>query len=118
MHSLPSGPVIEKPWGREIWWAVPDLYAAKALVVMAGHSVSLQYHERKHETLYFLEGEALLRIGDAESSVLPGHVVMIPPRTLHRIRGISDLVVIEVSTPDLDDVVRVEDSYGRVVDSD
>jgi mannose-1-phosphate guanylyltransferase len=105
--------VVEKPWGREYWWAGTDRYAAKLLVVLAGHSLSLQYHERKEETLWFLEGRALLTTGERVAAVGPGEVAHIPPGTVHRITALSDLAVVEVSTPELSDVVRIEDRYGR-----
>jgi len=104
---------VEKPWGREVWWAVSEGYAAKRLEVRAGHALSLQFHERKHETLYFLSGTVRLRLGDIERTVPPGHVAVVPPGTVHRLEALTDAVVFEVSTPDLDDVVRLEDRYGR-----
>jgi mannose-6-phosphate isomerase-like protein (cupin superfamily) len=105
--------VVEKPWGRELWWAVTERYAGKRLEVRAGHSLSLQYHERKLETLLVVEGRIALRVGDEAREVGPGVAVTIPAGTLHRLRAITDAVIYEVSTPDLDDVVRVEDDYGR-----
>jgi mannose-6-phosphate isomerase-like protein (cupin superfamily) len=106
-------PVVHKPWGREVWWAVTDRYAGKRLEVRAGHSLSLQYHERKLETLLVTDGRILLRVGEEEREVGPGVAVTIPPGTLHRLRALADAVIYEVSTPDLDDVVRVQDEYGR-----
>ncbi len=105
--------VIDKPWGREVWWAVEAAYAAKRIEVRAGHALSLQYHERKHETLYFLSGRLRLRLGDRETEVGPGQVAAVPPGTVHRLEALTDAVVFEVSTPELGDVVRLEDRYGR-----
>ena len=105
--------VVPKPWGREVWWAQTPLYAAKRLEVKAGAALSLQYHERKHETLTVLSGEARLRLGDQERAVGPGWVAVVPPGTIHRLEALTDTVLFEVSTPELDDVVRLEDRYGR-----
>ncbi len=105
--------VVEKPWGREVWWAVTDRYAGKRLEVRAGHSLSLQYHERKLETLLLVQGRIALRVGEEEREVGPGVAVTIAPGTLHRMRAVTDAVLYEVSTPELDDVVRVQDEYGR-----
>lgn len=104
---------VSKPWGREVWWAVTDRYAAKRLEITAGHSLSLQYHERKLETLYFTAGRVLLRIGDEEAEIGAGHAITVEPGTVHRMTALTDVTVYEVSTPDLDDVVRLEDRYGR-----
>ena len=105
---------VDKPWGREVWWAVGAAYAAKRLEIRAGHALSLQYHERKHETLYFLSGRVRLRLGDREMEVGPGHVAVVPPGTVHRLEALADAVIFEVSTPELGDVVRLEDRYGRM----
>ncbi len=104
---------VDKPWGREVWWAVEEAYAAKRLEVRAHHALSLQYHQRKHETLYFLAGRVRLQLGGAEHIVGAGQVAVVPPRTVHRLEALTDAVILEVSTPQLDDVVRLEDRYGR-----
>lgn len=106
--------VVPKPWGREVWWAVTPYYAAKRLEIWAGCALSLQYHRRKHETLLVVSGRSRLRLGEDEREVGPGDVVVVPPGTIHRFEALTDTVLIEVSTPDLDDVVRLEDRYGRV----
>jgi len=106
--------VVDKPWGREIWWAVTDRYVGKRIEVKAGHALSLQYHQRKMGTLYFLEGTARLQVGEESREVTPGHAITLAPGTVHRVEAISDVVFFEVSTPELDDVVRLEDRYGRV----
>lgn len=104
---------VDKPWGREIWWAVTDKYVGKILEVKRGHSLSLQYHREKLESMYFSKGEAELTVGDETRKVGEGFSVTIPPGTLHRITAITDVTIFEISTPHLQDVVRVQDEYGR-----
>lgn len=111
---------VEKPWGHEIWWARTDRYVGKILHVLKGESLSLQYHTVKDETILLQSGRLLLETRPAgEQSDLrriemrPGDVFHIPPGTLHRMTGLEDCDVLEVSTPELDDVVRLEDRYGR-----
>ena len=109
---------VPKPWGHELWFAVTDRYAGKLLHVSAGQRLSLQYHERKDETSYLLSGRLLLTQGaDAESlsewEIAPGFAWRNEPGVVHTIEAIEDAVVLEVSTPELDDVVRLEDRYGR-----
>ena len=104
---------VSKPWGRETWWAVSPQYVGKRIEVVAGAALSLQFHECKHETLYVQSGEVLLRLGETEHRVGPGHVAVVPPETVHRIMAVTDAVLFEVSTPEVDDVVRLEDRYGR-----
>jgi mannose-6-phosphate isomerase-like protein (cupin superfamily) len=105
--------VVEKPWGREIWWALTERYCGKRIDIRAGESMSLQYHERKHETIYVMEGRLLLRLGDHATEVGPGFRTEVPPGTIHRLSALTDAVLMEVSTPEVDDVVRLEDRYGR-----
>ncbi len=108
---------IEKPWGYEIHWAKTDRYVGKVLHVTAGHALSLQYHNKKDETMYLYAGRMLLEIernGElVKREMGPGDSVYIAPTTVHRITAIEDCDVLEVSTPELDDVVRLEDRYGR-----
>lgn len=104
---------VEKPWGREIWWAVTDRYAAKILEVRAGHALSLQFHQRKMESLLFRRGRGKLQLGDEFMPIREGLAVTILPGVLHKIVADSELEIFEVSTPELDDVVRVQDDYGR-----
>ncbi len=106
--------IVEKPWGREIWYAHTDRYAGKVLEVKAGHRLSLQKHQIKEETLYLLSGRVKLTYGDREYDWRPGQFIHIPPGTVHRFEAIEDAVLLEVSTPHLDDVVRLEDDYRRV----
>ena len=108
---------VPKPWGEEIIFAHTSRYAGKILIVRAGESLSLQYHERKEESLYLYSGRLRARVGADESleeRVLePGEALHLPPFTRHRLEAITDAVLFEVSTPELDDVVRLEDRYGR-----
>ena len=110
---------VEKPWGHELIWALTELYCGKLLVVKAGHELSLQFHREKDESWYVLEGRAELELaaaGEKATSrevVLPGAAFHFTPGTVHRIRALEDTTVLEVSTPHLHDVVRLEDSYGR-----
>ncbi len=117
--------MVEKPWGAEEVFAETDAYVGKILSVHAGEALSLQYHVRKDETMRVLEGWCELHLGrepgsrKLEVAVLgPGDVRRIRPGTLHRLVALTALRVLEVSTPDLDDVVRLEDRYGRVAGDD
>ncbi len=109
--------VVPKPWGREVIFAETERYAGKLLHLSAGHSLSLQYHERKDETLYVLEGEVVLlvEVGATmtEMRLQPGESQRILPGQRHRLRAEKPCVLVEVSSPELDDVVRLEDAYGR-----
>ena len=109
----------EKPWGFELLFAHTTKYAGKIIFVRKGHRLSLQYHEKKDESLYVYEGKALLEIergnGQLVSNVVePGHCIRIPPFTKHRVEAIEDTTIFEVSTSELEDVKRLEDDYGRV----
>ena len=110
---------VEKPWGNELIWAVGDAYAGKVLFVAAGHALSLQFHRVKDESWYVLEGRAEVELGEAGQAMLqtevvgPGAAFHFPPGTVHRVRALEDTRILEVSTPHLDDVVRLDDHYGR-----
>ena len=110
---------VEKPWGHELIWARAENYAGKLLSVDAGHALSLQFHREKDESWYVLEGRVELELAaagekaTAKEVVTRGAAYRIRPGTVHRIRALEDTVILEVSTPQLDDVVRLEDSYGR-----
>jgi mannose-6-phosphate isomerase-like protein (cupin superfamily) len=111
---------VEKPWGHEIWWARTDRYVGKILHVRKGESLSLQYHKVKDETILLQSGRLLFetRAAGEEGELRrvemePGDVFHIVPGTLHRMTGLEDCDILEVSTPELDDVVRLEDRYGR-----
>jgi mannose-6-phosphate isomerase len=109
---------VEKPWGWELVWAEAEEYAGKLLFVRAGESLSLQYHEQKDESWLVQEGRARLEVGRVDGEretveIAPGDAFRFRPGTVHRVTAIEDTLVIEVSTPDLADVVRLEDAYGR-----
>ena len=106
---------IDKPWGHELVFALaPRRYAGKIIVVEKGKRLSLQYHRRKHESLMVLRGTLTLRYGRRTLSVGPGRAVAIPPRTVHRFEARRGRVtLVEVSTPELGDVVRLQDDFGR-----
>jgi mannose-6-phosphate isomerase len=112
---------VDKPWGHELWFAHTDSYAGKLLHVKAGERLSIQYHEAKEETSYLLSGRLLVSQGeDADSlsatEIASGAVWHNQPRVVHTIEALEDSVVVEVSTPELDDVVRLADDYGRAPD--
>lgn len=109
---------IKKPWGHEEIWAHTDKYVGKLLFIEAGKRLSLQYHNSKEETILIKDGKLLLEIGNDKDSLInvimcPGQSYHIPPKMVHRMSAIHDTYVIEASTPELDDVVRIEDDYGR-----
>ena len=109
---------VEKPWGWELVWAEAEAYVGKLLFVKAGQSLSLQYHEVKDEAWLVQEGRASLELGEVGGpletvEISPGDAFRYRPGTVHRVTAIEDLLVLEVSTPHLDDVVRLEDRYGR-----
>jgi mannose-6-phosphate isomerase-like protein (cupin superfamily) len=110
---------VEKPWGWELIWAHADAYAGKILFVRAGHSLSLQFHREKDESWYVQSGRAEAEVGAMGDAVLnqevigPGAALRFRPGTVHRITALEDTIILEVSTPEIDDVVRLEDRYGR-----
>jgi len=110
---------VDKPWGHELIWAHADDYVGKILFVKAGESLSLQFHKVKDESWYVLEGRAELELGAAGQTVLntevitSGNAFRFRPGTVHRVKALEDTRILEVSTPHLDDVVRLEDAYGR-----
>jgi mannose-6-phosphate isomerase len=114
--SLPRR--VPKPWGYELWYALTERYAGKVLHVERGHRLSLQFHERKDESCYLLTGRLLLIQGPSpeqlhETVLDKGAVWRNRPGDVHTIEALEDSDVLEVSTPDLDDVVRLTDNYGR-----
>jgi mannose-6-phosphate isomerase len=113
---------VDKPWGHELIWAVTDGYVGKILFVKAGESLSLQFHNVKDEAWFILEGRAKLELGAPGDRILnrevigPGAAFHFPPGTVHRVSAVDDTTILEVSTPQLDDIVRLEDNYGRTGD--
>jgi mannose-6-phosphate isomerase len=109
---------VDKPWGYELIWAKAERYVGKLLHINAGQALSYQYHEVKEETIYVLKGVLSLHVarGEAEPEVMQlaeGEVFHITPGLRHRFEAREDVELLEVSTPELDDVVRLEDRYGR-----
>lgn len=110
---------VPKPWGHEECFAfVPGRYCGKTLYIRAGHALSLQLHEHKDETIAVHTGHLQLEIGSSTANLdhielHPGDTVHIPPGTVHRMTAIEDTIVMEASTTELDDVIRLEDRYGR-----
>ncbi|MFQ5789223.1 MAG: cupin domain-containing protein [Acidobacteriota bacterium] len=109
---------VDKPWGYEEIWAKTDQYVGKILHIKAGHSLSLQYHKVKEETIRLSSGRMVLEVQEPEQApkkieMRAGDSYHIPPGTLHRMTAVEACDVLEVSTPELDDVVRLEDRYGR-----
>jgi len=118
-RNIPQrGKKVEKPWGYELIWAHTERYVGKILHIRKGESLSYQYHRIKDETIYLLHGLMELEIGDEKrrekQQLEPGACVHIAPGTRHRMTALEDCDILEVSTPELDDVVRLEDRYGRV----
>ena len=108
---------IEKPWGYEIHWAKTDRYVGKVIHIEAGHALSLQYHNLKDETILLWSGRLLFELQNErekrEWEMKPGERIHISPNVVHRMTAITDCDVIAVATPEIDDVVRLEDRYGR-----
>ena len=110
---------VSKPWGHETIWAHTDRYVGKILHIKAGQALSVQYHERKDETVYLLSGEMVYWVKPEGSDALQdmkltvGEAFRITPGTVHYMEAITDCDVLEASTPELDDVVRLQDRYGR-----
>ena len=110
---------VEKPWGWELIWAETDAYVGKLLFIRSGEALSLQYHQIKDEAWLVREGLARVELGVADEGGLDtieireGDALHYPAGTLHRVTAVEDTLIVEVSTPQLDDVVRVEDRYGR-----
>jgi mannose-6-phosphate isomerase len=110
---------VEKPWGHELIWALSETYCGKVLFVKAGAALSLQFHKEKDESWLVQSGRARLELGEVGQKVLNEEVISAGaafryrPGTVHRVTAIEDTTILEVSTPHLDDVVRLEDLYGR-----
>jgi mannose-6-phosphate isomerase len=108
---------VSKPWGHETIWAQSDRYVGKILHINAGHELSVQYHNKKDETVHLLSGDIAYRVknGDVleDMHLRVGESFRITPGTIHQMVALTDCDVLEVSTPELDDVVRLSDRYGR-----
>jgi mannose-6-phosphate isomerase-like protein (cupin superfamily) len=109
---------VDKPWGYELRWAITDRYLGKVLHINKGEALSLQYHERKDEYLYLLKGAIDMELGRDDGKLTThrmkaGDTLHITPGTRHRMTAVEDTDIFEVSTPEIDDVVRLEDRYGR-----
>ena len=117
---MPQAPTrrVEKPWGHELIWAHTERYVGKILHIKAGHALSLQYHRVKDETVHVLAGQMKFVHGDSEQAMTetlmnPGDSFRVTTGLRHRMVAVTDVDVLEASTPELDDVVRLEDRYGR-----
>lgn len=108
---------VTKPWGFELIWAKTSNYVGKILHIKSHHKLSRQFHEEKEETLHLLSGQLILELGATDNlfvkTVDPGETFHLPPKTIHRMIAVTDCVLLEVSTTQLSDVVRLEDDYGR-----
>lgn len=108
---------VDKPWGYELHWAKTDRYVGKIIHVNKGHALSLQYHNQKDETIFLWSGKLLFEIEIdgklTQREMRPGEAVHVTPKTVHRMTAIEDSDILEASTPELHDVVRLEDRYGR-----
>lgn len=108
---------MDKPWGYEILWAHTDRYVGKILHIDAGHVLSLQYHEQKHESIYVLRGRMIYRYKDGEELrervMVPGEAQQVATGRVHQFEAIETTDVLEASTNHLDDVIRLKDRYGR-----
>ena len=121
MTGQMSGPspikTVPKPWGHETIWAHTDDYVGKILHIQSGHALSVQYHHVKDETVYLLSGQLIYRVWDGDTprdvGLKVGDAFRITPGTIHQMEAVTDCDVLEVSTPHLDDVVRLKDLYGR-----
>ncbi len=111
---------VEKPWGYELIWALTDRYVGKILHIEPGHVLSLQYHNHKDETIHVLKGEIIFRVREKEGAPLverrmrEGESYHITPLTVHQMEAVTAADLLEASTPEIDDVVRLQDRYGRV----
>jgi mannose-6-phosphate isomerase-like protein (cupin superfamily) len=110
--------IIDKPWGKEELLEINDHYMVKKLTMWKGHRCSLQYHKQKKETIYVLSGQLKIYSGPAENKLTvkiygPGDTITLLPGTIHRMEGVEDCVYLEASTPQMEDVVRIQDDYNR-----
>ncbi len=118
MEHLEPTTRVEKPWGWELWWTVTERYVGKVIFINAGRRLSLQYHNQKDESIFVVEGEMILHLENADGEIEPielrsGDFRRVPVGRRHRFEARTDTKLIEVSTPELDDVVRLADDFGR-----
>ena len=112
--------IIEKPWGREEVVEINERYMMKKLTMWKGHRCSLQYHNHKQETIYVLSGQLRIYSGPSQEELIakvygPHETITITPGTVHRMEGVEDSVYLEASTPEMEDVVRLQDDYKRTL---
>ncbi len=117
-EHLENVEIKPKPWGEEVWFAHTDAYAGKILKIKKGHRYSLQYHEKKRETQYLFSGKIKFIYGNSEDNLQekimePGDKIDVFPPLIHRVEAIEDSMIFEVSTPELNDVIKLHDDYGR-----
>ena len=110
--------IIDKPWGKEELLEINDHYMVKKLTMRKGHRCSLQYHKQKKETIYVLSGQLKIYSGPSENKLKekiygPNDTITLLPGTIHRMEGVEDCVYLEASTPQIEDVVRIQDDYNR-----
>jgi mannose-6-phosphate isomerase-like protein (cupin superfamily) len=110
--------IIDKPWGKEELLEINDHYMVKKLTMWKGHRCSLQYHKQKKETIYVLSGLLKIYFGPSENKLTekiygPNDAITLLPGTIHRMEGVEDCVYLEASTPQMEDVVRIQDDYNR-----
>jgi mannose-6-phosphate isomerase len=110
--------IINKPWGKEEIVEINNIYMVKKLTMWKGHRCSLQYHNKKKETIYILTGKLRIYIGTSQKDLSskiygPNEFVTLPSGTIHRMEGVEDCEYLEASTPEMDDVVRLSDDYNR-----
>jgi mannose-6-phosphate isomerase len=110
--------IVDKPWGKEELLEINDHYMVKKLTMWKGHRCSLQYHKQKKETVYIISGQLKIYSGPSENKLTvkiygPNDIITLLPGTIHRMEGVEDCVYLEASTPQIEDVVRIQDDYNR-----
>lgn len=114
MNMISTIKTVDKPWGHELWFAQSKKYVGKVITINKGHRLSRQYHKKKHETIYVLRGKLQLELKGKKGVLKPGQAAEIPTRAIHRFEApFGRVTLLEVSTPEVWDVVRLSDDYGR-----
>lgn len=118
MNTPEAATRVDKPWGHELIWALTDRYVGKIIFIEAGKRLSLQYHEQKEESIFVLEGRMILHLEDSDGEIQTiemehGDSRRIPVGARHRFTAVEDTTLLEVSSPEIEDVVRLEDDFGR-----